>query len=302
MRLQLTPPTITHLASVAGPYQAISESTERVLETFRSEGHDPFTRRDVVGVLAALSGAPHLDRIVEAEKLVDAVIYQCQKVDGKRGYYTQGEKPATFTVPTPAPSPTAPASIPAPISVPTGVNIVHKAGLSWTPTVVEGDENLEGYYKDDVGLRRLAITRTKCFGDHVSTDSACQKCPLAQWCSQGTVSAMESIADKLDRETAKAIEQAEMRVAAARAAEVRAEEARLQAAKRAANPAPPTPPRAPTPPPRKNLLDNLPAGHTVVDLPFEGVCSKCSNGIPADSQAIHVAGTGMFHPTCAKDL
>jgi len=297
MKLQFNRATIVAFAGMVGDFVELEESTRRVLDVFAREGHDPFTRRDVVAVLAAMPGSPddplHDD---DGWKTIDSLVQACQNT-GKRGYYTQEGMTRTMATPTPAPPPTPVPSATTPAVSLEDVVVIRKAGLSWVPTEAPSSEDLEGYYKDDMGLRRLAINSTKCFGDYVATDAACQACPLAQWCSRGAFSALGSIAEKLDQETERAIRDAEVRVAAAKRA--------AEAAKRAAEaPAPVAPthhvPRVPVTPPKTTTA--LPAGHTFVDLPFEGVCSKCDLTIKAEAKAVHVAGAGMFHPDCASAL
>jgi hypothetical protein len=274
MKLQLNVTKTTILASKAGPFTNLTESAKRVLLIFAQEGHDPYTRRDVYAVLTAMGGPKEFDSNDPETGLPawQTLNFIRGMRAGGRGYYTQGDKVGARAPMTPGLAQSQ-----------EGLTVHRAAGLIWLPPSVDGNKESEGWYANDVGLRRQAAAATSCFGGYQSKASACEECPLARWCSEAAIGTMSDLAAQLDRKTEDGI--------------VKAAEAMLAA-------------NVPAPDPELDLSESLgtaasepatkwPEGYNEVDLPFQGVCSKCDKTIAKGETAVHVPVVGMLHPACA---
>jgi hypothetical protein len=266
MKLQLTPATAKVYASRCGTWVSLEDAAPKILAVFAEEGHDPFTRRDLVAVVEAMGGS--------AEWADYAAIMNPMGRAPGRGYYTQGDRVGKR----------------APLTAETavmegGLTVVRKAGIIWSPAVVEADEESESFFATDVGLRRMAVADTPCFGSHLTNVEACDECPLARWCVEATVTAMAAVAARLDLETEAAIVAAAEAMLAPPASEAQASEAQASAAVVV----------------EAAVTDDVvwPPGTAEVTMPFEGVCTACDLSIPKGDIVIHLEGDGMFHKPCA---
>jgi len=265
--------------------------TAQVLKVFAEEGHSPFTRRDVNATLLALPGKDQGWIDANDNDISTAVSHNDRGGDSRRGYYTLN----LIKTPTPAPLPPTPAP-PAPLA-PIEVVVENVAGVAWTPPVVPSSP-LEGYYAHDVGLRRLAISESRCYGSYVEGNDACDACPLASSCASLAPANLQNLAAAMDRATTRALEEAKneaLRVAA---------EIKRRAQAPASHPRSDAPPPAPKPagpkawPPNFKELDK--------SIPFDAVCSGCKGSIPKHSSVVHVSAAGvapgMYHIDCARKL
>lgn len=298
MKLQISETKAAAVASKLGEKRPrLVEDIVRILSALAEIGLDPFTRRDVTAVLTAMGWdcAPE-----HAWKDIGSAIEsRCDKT-GERGYYTQGAKAHAFiSLPEPEASPSADGATETP-----SVSVVKRAGLAWVPELILTPPDVEGFYSNDVGLRRMAVADSSCYGIAYSAKaSACQACPLARFCSKASMAAMTDIAALLDAETEATI---------------------VAAHKKAAAPATvipdtviPEPVPAPIAPPftvedhNQNVEGDIKSalnarfgatGWSEIALPFEGVCGHCDKTLPKDFMATHIPGKGVLHPVCALKL
>ena len=279
MRLQLSKTQVKHSAAVAGkPSGDLAIDTLRVLAIFAQDGHDPCTRRDVTAVLRSMGAN------VEVWQTIDSTLKSNTTAAPGRGFRTQGE---AVGVAAPLLSSQA--------SVMDGVTVHSRAGLAWMPTPVKVDDAIVGYYKGDVGLRRLAIAGSKCFGAHSLTSKSCTACPLATWCARTAVASMAGIARLLDEETERSLLTAAETAREATKAESTTKSKPKSKAK--AEEKGKAKPKSKAKPDAKDL----PSDYAMVELPFDGQCSGCNSTIPTSEKAYHVVGIGMFHESCARE-
>lgn len=275
MRLQLSPSDSSVFATrVGAPLFDIAADTRRVLAAFWDAGHQPYTRRDVASVLLAM-GYMGMGNTSEKEVPTDGPRSQEFRAEfrnhggpsGKRGYWALSHRPLVDDAPTATPAtPEAPA--------PSTVTV--KAGLSWTPDVVEPSGE-EGYYAEDVGLRRIAISGSRCFGFYSKGSGSCGACPLARYCAEATMGRLADIAARLDRETEQALAEAEA-----------AEERRAALADAAAEAHAPTPDDVEAPAPETTVLE------------FDVLCDGCGYTIAKGEAAVINEADEIFHPGCAR--
>lgn len=238
-------------------------AAEGVFNAFLTAKHDPFTRKDFNAVLDALGYSTD-----GADTTLDATFFALvskmgDRVKGQRGYYT-------FNAVDPEPVEEELLQTPEPVVVET------VEGTSWVPDRVTPEN--EGYYGSDVGLRRMAIGESSCYGNWSPKADPCGHCPLAGFCSVASMADIADIAADLDRETEKAI---------------------LDANK--------PPVTTPTPVPSVETLRPAasqepvyPEGSHIMEVPFEGICTKCGSSIPEGALGIHIPGKGMLHPDCGR--
>jgi hypothetical protein len=263
MRLQLTTAQLTSMGAKLGPYTLKEPFVASILDLFLKEGHDPFTRRDISALLHNASG--------DLDSDYGEIPYP--KVEGQRGYYTFGKPAAPEAMPE---SPAAPVA--APVTTAPAVALLPAPAPSvatpWSPAV-----DTESYYAEDVGLRRLAASQTKCFGSYMAEATPCEACPLAAFCAPLSLASLASIAATLDRDTMDAIRSGK-KAGAPRAVAVEPE------------------PEAVEP-----LIDGVyeyPPDTHFTPTPFDGVCTKCRKSVPEGTRAAHITGRGMLHEHCAR--
>jgi hypothetical protein len=279
MKLQLTKTETRKIAEAIGSAPTLWEAVTKTLAQFREIDHTPFTRKDVNAVMMALGWPNSIGKSTENPNvgIFDQAFYpQVEHLPRpKRGYYALTDASATPMAPTPQKSrkPKAPE-----------INIESGEAVVWVPETPTPTN--AGYYADDVGLRRIAVAESKCYGHYDAGASPCVKCPLAGFCASASVGSMADIAAKLDAATEKHL------------ADV-AEAARV-AALPAATPAPATPASAPAPSAPAPTANVYPDNASELEVPFEGICTKCGDTIAEGSLGVHVPGEGMLHPACAR--
>ena len=262
MKLQFTPTEIRSLACKAGVFTNITDTTKRVLEVLASEGHDPISRRDVVAIIIAMEGSTWTTENNPGYEDLNAVVKALPRAEG-RGYYTQGAKVGAQTLTERVVEMAAAGDI----------RIASKSGIRFKTAVFADvvDEDAIGYYAEDAGLRRIAATQTRCFGYFSETAKACKNCPLAAFCSEARMSKLAEIATRLDEAT-----EAELKAALEPEEVATTETAETTEAKVA------------------DVGDEI-------TLPFEGVCSACSQLMPEGSVGVYVDGAGLHHVGCVKE-
>jgi len=304
MKLQLNAAQTADFATKAGEYTSLKGACEAVLEAFREADHDPFVRKDIEAVVMAMGcPVPQVFEVKDPEtgKIGWQTFYPLiegwprrtrthygfpENGPGRYPVKGGGEAPPVAPVaapvvevaPEPAPVIETPTVAPeAPVVVaPVPVVIT---GVAWTPSTPTPTN--EGYYSDDMGLRRIAVSQTNCFGNYSErAKTTCGTCPLAGFCAAASVAPLGDIAAELDRETeaeiAKVAEPAPFQA-------VVTEEIHEEIQKTTS--APP-----------------VPAGLKEVESPFDGICFKCSGVISEGSIGVHVPGKGLVHPDCARQL
>ena len=303
-----------------------------VVSEFATAGHDPFTLRDLRAVLVKMGyDESWLKNERECWAVFNEITGACDRVkkaDGKnrKGYYTQGAmKPNhdTLTQIVPTIDPPTPAQVfvdklveaeaeAGDLPDPNGkieIKIVPQDGVTWSPTLLSTSPSDESVYSVDVGLRRMAVAQTTCFGNFGPGEAACNSCPLAAWCSSSSMGALQDIANDLDMATQRTLDHAEETERQKRRENIRLKEERDRRAKAAAyakaNPAPAPSPVAPTPPAGGGDTDSQlkakygAGGFSIIKLPFEGVCSTCDKKLDKGANAVHLSGDGMHHTACA---
>ena len=289
MRLQLSPSDSRDLATrIGAPVFDISRDTRRVLAAFFDAGHQPYTRRDVASVLLAM-GYRGMGNHSDHEVPTDGPRSQEFRAEfrnhggpsGKRGYWALSHRPLVDEAPVPA---AAPNSVKVP-SMPKAHDVKVLPGVSWAPEAVEASGD-EGYYAEDLGLRRIAISGSRCFGFYSKGSGSCAACPLARFCAEASMGRLADIAARLDRETEQAL--AEAKAAAER-------RAALEAAAVAAH----APAREVTEAPAEAVADPTPAVDTTT-LEFDVICDGCGNTISRGDEAVIAESDEIFHPGCAK--
>lgn len=190
----------------------------------------------------------------------------------KRGYYLLTDK-APNTNPEPVETP-VPTNVEPGVATDTPVNIEIETteGVVWTPPSVDPNEGAAPYVAD-VGLRKMAITGSRCFGAWSDRSASCTDCPLAHLCAEASTVDLAEVAADLDRQTEQEIEDAK---------------------RRASQPAP-------------SAHTKASYEGTVVPAPFDVLCSSCGVPIKFGEDATHIAaGTGkpggIYHPVCASLL
>ena len=160
--------------------------------------------------------------------------------------------------------------VPEAATTPTVVVIEPKGtvGVSWVAPSGTPAETAPAYDNDSY-FRGLVASQTRCFGKWSARASACAECPLAALCHGSQVSALSEIGSTLDTEWA-------ARVAAPT----------------------PTEPTPIEPTEEAVAAPTLPEGAKVMPVAFETLCKGCGGVCEADSEGVHIPGTGVFHMGC----
>jgi len=199
---------------------------------------------------------------------------------GKVELAVVNETPETPAVATEAPvlrvveEEVAPAILPEPGTHSTG------EGYSWTPPEV--GETTNEIYAEDAYLRRIAMEQARCFGAWSKRAPACKACPLASMCRSAVAGPLTDIGATLDAELEKAL---------APAPEEPAEEAAEVPYERAEETG-------------REMMALMEANPTwsLVDVPFESVCTECGGTIGEGTHGMHIPQAGFFHPACAQKM
>lgn len=286
-RLQLSPTQISAFAGKVGSLRAIDLKTAiaMVLQEFSTD-LDPFTRKDLTAVLREAGFPNDLEKDPEAWATVSAEIKRCASNTTDRGFYTQTGSTAPRT---PTPSRFAP-----PTEAPTrsselaGVEVKEVEGVFWSPLLVGTSDET---YGADMGLRRIAVSQSACFGNYSTRATPCRECPLASFCVQASISNLPGLVAALDATTSADIKNA------------------VAAHARAQTPSPiddllgikPKPVETPAPEtPAKLDLSAFPKGTSIIPIPLEAICTGCSHPLPVGSEGVHIPARGLFHIACAK--
>lgn len=297
MRLQLSPTQIASFAGKVGSLCSIDLKTsiQMVLAEFAKD-LDPFSRKDLTAVLREAGFPTDLEKDPEAWATVSAEIKRYTSNTSEKGFYTQKGS----TVPRPAtPSRFAP---PEPFSKGNsanpgeldGVEVKEVEGVFWSPLQVGASDEI---YDTDMGLRRIAVSQSACFGNYSTRAAPCQSCPLASFCVQASISNLPGLVASLDEATNTEIKNAI-------AASVRARTpSPINALIDALLGIPAKPVEAPRPAPAtpaKLDLSAFPKGTSIIPIPIEVVCTGCSHPLLVDSEGVHIPARGLFHIACAK--
>lgn len=149
-------------------------------------------------------------------------------------------------------------------------------------------------YNPDPYIRGLAVSSTPCFGEFSDRSDVCGSCPISGACKGMVISRLSGLAETLRVRDIESKRKAEEAVK-------RAEEA----AKQALNPVP-----APIPPDvdGDNIEDILAAieadtsAGKEMEVPVSSKCARCRDRVEKGSRAIYVDGTGVYHPSCYKEI
>ena len=284
MKLQLTPAQSSSFALEAGAYTDLYDASARVVDVFKANDHQPFTRKDVEAVVVDMGcplDEPFKARDPDTGKLGWQLFYPLIEdkglVKASRTSYAFGALTLDAEAPKAAPPKAAPPKVEKPkVEKPSALAPVVELApvVVLAPVVAEEPPGEIDYYAVDLGLRRLAIAQSNCFGSHKETSSACGGCPLAPYCAPATMASMADIAADLDRKTEKALAAA------------------------AAPKAPKAPEAAPAPV-YEAPTGPLPEGAKEMETPFDSFCSICRGSIPEGSIGVHLPGSGMVHTHCA---
>ena len=148
-----------------------------------------------------------------------------------------------------------------------------RVGKTWTGPTGTPVADHEVY--SDPYFRSLAVENTKCFGSWSPRASVCASCPLATLCASSMVAAMSAAGAALDAEW----------------------DAKVANGTPVADATPdPTPTTDATP--ATADMSAFPSDAKELEVAFESSCGKCNGTIAEGETAIHVPGTGIFHPTC----
>ncbi len=257
---------------------------EAILAALVARGENPFAWRDVKAILK--ENLPE-NEVREGERRFDRLT---SKVGG--GLYIMRD---SSVLPTPAKTPRASKS----------------EGLSWSPSFLAPDPDRESWYGVDAGLRRLALSSTKCFSSYSEGDKACSQCPLARFCQEASFAKLNELATLLDEQEESrlmALAQQASQAPASQAPASQAPASQAPASQAPASQAPASQAPASQAPasqaPASLLADLLSRGFDGRELvmPFRGVCSYCGEQVPATASVIQIKGRGMYHPDCAAKL
>lgn len=321
MKLQISPNTQADIASKLGEKSdKIPHDVNRILQEFAARSFDPITRRDVTAVLNSMGWST--DSPGEWAEIGNAIEARTTKT-GERGFYTQrglrffgrnaGSSPTSLDHSTTTPtetkletiSPLAGAHVPSLREV----EILHREGVSWSPAL--HTTTPEGLYAEDVGLRRLAVSDSSCYGVGFSTrDDICTLCPLSRFCREASLGVLGDIAAKLDAVTEKALEDAAKspplpimeKNDLVPSVEQVLDEVMGEMVETAQMVNLPTPDEVSlTSLPEEAALDQRygKGNYKMIPLPFEGVCGHCDATMSKGFNAVHIPGAGVLHPTCA---
>lgn len=289
MRLQLSSTQISVFAGKVGSLRSIDlkAAIQAVLVQFETD-LDPFTRKDLTAVLREAGFPTDLEKDPEAWATVSAEIKRFTKGTSEKGFYTQKgvdlrpPPPSRFAPPEPFSTETSPEQA--------DVEIKELEGVFWSPLLVGSSDEV---YNDDLGLRRIAVSQSVCFGNYSSRATQCQGCPLASFCAQASIANLPTLVATLD---------------AATVADIKA----AKTVRKPSAPSPiddllgisPAPVAVPRPLPDEETLDlsGFPRGTNVIPISFEAVCTGCSKEIFENSKGVHVPEKGLFHIACAKAL
>ena len=268
MRLQLNPEQIQkyvdgicHLHDLT-----LQQAIAVVLGAFK-DTLDPFTRHDLTAVLKGGGFPGDLQKDPDAWATIGAEINQ-KATSVRKGFYTQKRDGDQTHVPVADPLKLRPVPI---LELP-ATTVEAEPGVFWSPLLVEKVESL---YSNDVGLRRIAVSQSSCFGNFSIKSNQCKSCPLASYCAQASNAHIATIAAALDAQTVLDIKNAKQGM-------------------KIIDPAPSAP--------KVVEQKKLPDGAFVFQSAFETVCSLCSKEVPEKSEAVHIPKRGVYHTSCAQEL
>jgi len=255
----------------------VTDTTRSILSAFLVDGHTEFTRRDVLAVMAQVGLSEGGKRTPTKDEwdAINAVIYQCPRTAGRRGYYNI---PANWSSTSPTSVSDAVRAMASSATSASDVQVISREGIKWVPTQPDVDEDEMGYYGRDEGLRHMAAKATACFGSYEEKARQCGDCPLRGHCSSATWARIEAIAEQLDRDLQSqlaAIHRASQGGSAATAGD---------AASAGGDPT------------------LLPADCEEIVSPFEAFCTACEGSIPAGEVSWGIVGKGLVHVACYSNI
>jgi len=281
---------------------------------FRKENHSPYTRRDVVAVLTEVGfNKESLAKEKGPYEAIASVIGGVSDTDptpNKKGNPRHGYYVFKNSIPDPEPIPLESMYLGDEDIEDIEVQIVRKEGIVWKPEILNEGKPAKGLseavriYEEDEGLRRLAVSNTPCFAIGYSPKAKqCKVCPLSVRCSVNSLGVFAIIGRDLDRATKLSIENTAENERRRRADEAR-KKAEDKAAKNRAEDAEKNPPPDPGDMSNEEVQRRLnekygDTGSSVIQLPFEGVCSFCNIQMDKGEQGVHLPGRGMVHIPCA---
>lgn len=287
MRLQLSPTQISNFAGKVGSLRSLDLKTaiQMVLSEFARD-LDPFTRKDLTAVLREAGVASDLEKDPEAWATVSSEIKRLATNTSEKGFYTQkgvSPAPSRFAPPAPVTQSATPSEL-------DGVEVKDVEGVFWSPLLVGTSDET---YDADMGLRRIAVSQSACFGNYSTRASACQSCPLASFCVQASLSSLPALVASLDEATNTSIKNAIAVRARANTPSPIDEILGIQ-------PKQVETLRPVTPKAEEIDLSGFPAGTSLIPIPIEVVCTGCAHPVPVDSKGVHIPKRGLFHIACAK--
>jgi hypothetical protein len=146
-----------------------------------------------------------------------------------------------------------------------------RIGKTWTGPSGSPAADHEVY--SDPYFRTLAVEKAKCFGSWSARASVCATCPLASLCAGSMIAAMSAVGAALDAEWDVKVAGTATPPVAVDASASSKVDAKVDAKVFGAE--------------AKELT-----------VAFESSCGKCNGTVAEGETAIHVPGTGIFHPTC----
>ena len=255
----MTPSQESALKALLDKSQTPQQSVDALIAGFEAQGLSPVSWRVMSKFLKSFFG--DLDR--SYEKHFDSLMEPVG-----RGFYVRKGGGGVLERPPRAP------------------RASRSEGLSWSPAFLAPDQERESWYSEDAGLRRLALSQTKCFSSYSEGEKSCGVCPLARFCQEASFAKMDELARLLD-------EQEEARILAESSSQPQASSTSQASSQ----------PQSESSNKEEEVIAALAAkgiNAKVLIMPFAGVCSACNGQIAAGEKALSGWLRGLFHVGCAK--
>jgi len=267
----MTPSQESALKALLDKSQTPQQSVDALIAGFEAQGLSPVSWRVMSKFLKSFFG--DLDR--SYEKHFDSLMEPVG-----RGFYVRKGGGGVLERPPRAP------------------RASRSEGLSWSPAFLAPDQERESWYSEDAGLRRLALSQTKCFSSYSEGEKSCGVCPLARFCQEASFAKMDELARLLD-------EQEEARILAESSSQPQASSTSQASSQPQASSTSQasSQPQAESSNKEEEVIAALAAkgiNAKVLIMPFAGVCSACNGQIAAGEKALSGWLRGLFHVGCAK--